>query len=288
MTKFSNIKISVVTVCLNSERTIEKCLSSVKNQTYKNWQHIVIDGDSVDDTKRIVNKFSPHVFMVSEPDEGIYDAMNKSFKWVAGDYILFLNSDDYLASADILERVVESMNIFPADIYYGNIFQRADEGIIGKFCPPGEGDLLEALSVYCLPHQAMFSSRKIFDVIGLFNRKYKLLSDYDWYTRALASDYSLKYLDLDISVYYMGGASSDTALRLKEFYEIQNSSPLFIDSKIDYLRLFMVLQKINYFESLLKKDGRFNFSSECILDGLSPRDNLYHLQSYLTKLEMCS
>jgi GT2 family glycosyltransferase len=182
--------------------------------------------------------------------------------------------------------VVESINIFPADIYYGNIFQRVGEEIVGKFCPPGEAHLLEALSVYCLPHQAMFSSRKIFDAIGLFSKKYQLLSDYDWYSRAFAEGYSLRYLDLDISVYYMGGASSNTSLRLKEFYEIQNSSYLFKDPKTDYLRLFMVLQKINYFENLLKGDKRLSFSSKYILDGYSPRENLYRLQNYLAELEM--
>jgi len=286
MTQFSNIKISVVTVCLNSEKTIEQCLSSVKNQTYKNWQHIVIDGDSVDNTKKIVNKFFPQVFMVTEPDKGIYDAMNKAFNWISGDYIIFLNSDDFLAAPGILQRVVDEINISPADIYYGNILKREDEGIIGKFCPPGESQIHEALSVYCLPHQAMFSSRKIFDAIGLFNNKYQLLADYDWYLRATAAGFSLKYLDIDMSVYYMNGASSDIALRLKEFYAIQNSSPLFLDPKTDYLRLFMVLQKINFFENLLKKDPDFNFKSEYILDGFSPRDNLYRLQSYLTKLEM--
>jgi glycosyltransferase involved in cell wall biosynthesis len=157
------IKISIITVCLNVESTIDKCLESIKAQTYPSIEHIIIDGKSSDGTLKIINKYDHVHVLKSEPDEGIYDAMNKGIKYATGDYLYFLNADDYLFTSDVLENFVRNTSINKADIYYGNIEVR-NGGVLNYFSPQNEYRLLEGLSVDCLPHQAMFVAKNVFEV----------------------------------------------------------------------------------------------------------------------------
>src|SRR5947209_16324776 len=104
-----NLKISIVTVVYNAQNTIDRCLESVLRQKFTNIQHIVIDGGSTDDTLRIIDKYRDKLSLViSEPDKGIYDAMNKGINLANGDIIGTLNADDYLADNDILNDVANS------------------------------------------------------------------------------------------------------------------------------------------------------------------------------------
>ena len=100
------MKITIITVTYNSEQFIEKCIQSVLNQTYKNVEYIIIDGKSADDTINIVSKY-PDIIKVSEPDEGIYDAVNKGIKISTGDVIGILNSDDFLATKYVLAAIAK-------------------------------------------------------------------------------------------------------------------------------------------------------------------------------------
>ena len=103
-----NLKISIITVSFNSEETIKTTLNSVLNQNFKNIEHIIIDGKSTDNTIQIVKKYSHIKKIVSEPDNGIYDAMNKGIKIATGDIIGFLNSDDFFANDNVLSRVAST------------------------------------------------------------------------------------------------------------------------------------------------------------------------------------
>jgi len=101
-----NIKISIVTVVFNAQNTIERCIESVARQGFKNVQHIIIDGGSTDDTLKIIKNFGDRIsILISEPDQGIYDAMNKGISLADGDVIGTLNSDDYLANDEILNEI---------------------------------------------------------------------------------------------------------------------------------------------------------------------------------------
>ncbi|AJI46845.1 glycosyltransferase [Francisella philomiragia] len=117
-----NIKFTVITVCYNSERTMQRTLQSIKDQTYKNIEYIIIDGGSTDKTLEIISNYSDIVnILVSEPDNGIYDAMNKGIKLATGDYIGFLNSDDYYTN-DIFEEYNNVLVNKSYDFVYSNIF----------------------------------------------------------------------------------------------------------------------------------------------------------------------
>lgn len=114
----NNVKVSVITPCFNSEKTIQKTLESVLNQTYNNYEYIIIDGKSTDKTLQIIEKYKPlfgeKIQVYSEPDKGIYDAMNKGIMKASGDIIGIVNSDDYY-ELDALENMV---NEVPDDKYF--------------------------------------------------------------------------------------------------------------------------------------------------------------------------
>src|SRR6476659_3913925 len=103
------MKISIVTVCFNASATIQACLASVAGQTYLDVEHVIIDGQSSDTTLEIVRRF-PHVAaVISEPDCGLYDAMNKGLSRISGDYVLFLNADDKFPTASTIAKVVDEI-----------------------------------------------------------------------------------------------------------------------------------------------------------------------------------
>jgi glycosyltransferase involved in cell wall biosynthesis len=103
--------ISVITVCLNAERYIEKTICSIINQTYKNIEYIIIDGKSTDQTLQIIGKYRDRIaHVISETDSGIADAMNKGIKLAKGDYVIFIHADDYLVSSSCVEEAVNSFS----------------------------------------------------------------------------------------------------------------------------------------------------------------------------------
>ena len=115
------MKVSIITLTYNSEKTISRSLKSVSNQTYKNIEHIIIDGKSKDNTIQIINTHNKHSILVSEKDEGIYDAWNKGMKLANGDIVGTVMSDDYLKSKTTIESIVQSFNKEGCDILYGNM-----------------------------------------------------------------------------------------------------------------------------------------------------------------------
>ena len=118
------IKISVVTVCRNEAETIERTIRSVVMQTYPHLEYVIIDGHSTDGTLEIVRRYQDVCRFRSEPDNGIYDAMNKGVKYTTGDYIIFINAGDYLIHKEVLQKCATYMNETPAlmDVFYGNLY----------------------------------------------------------------------------------------------------------------------------------------------------------------------
>ena len=116
------MKISIITATYNSAATIRDCIQSVNSQTYNNIEHIIIDGASKDNTLEIINSLPNRVItIVSEPDKGIYDAMNKGIKAATGDIIGILNSDDFFTSDDVIETVVDTFKNNDIDALYGDV-----------------------------------------------------------------------------------------------------------------------------------------------------------------------
>lgn len=178
-----NIFITVITVCYNSEKTIEQTLKSMLNQTYTNYEYLIIDGKSTDGTLEILRRYEPYfegkMKIYSEPDQGIYDAMNKGIQKAAGDLIGMVNSDDYYEpdTLEIMAKEIENIPN-PYTVLYG--FQRnfREEKEVKTFLYHHD-----YLKNQMITHPTCFVTPNVYQDMGLFNTKYKSSSDYEFMLR---------------------------------------------------------------------------------------------------------
>ncbi|MBX9873513.1 MAG: glycosyltransferase, partial [Beijerinckiaceae bacterium] len=178
--------VSVITVCRNVAATIEACLASVASQTWRAIDHVVIDGASTDGTPAILDRHRAAIAtLVSEPDRGIYDAMNKGLARATGDFVIFLNADDRFAGpAALADAMAEIARAPDFDIYYGGLEIRHGEHML-RHDPPPPGQALEEMVLGCLPHQSTLARRAVFDRTGPFDLRWRRHADYDWWLRVL-------------------------------------------------------------------------------------------------------
>lgn len=219
------MKISVITVCFNSAMVIEKTVQSVVSQSFNDFEYIIIDGGSTDETLKIIDKYKNKITkIVSEKDNGIYDAMNKGIMNASGEYIIFLNADDVFLHENVLKLAAERMTEEKA-LYYGDlVFLEKATGKINNRKQDNVNYIY--LCGGMLFHPAIFASKRLFEKIGDFNTKYRIVADYDWIIRALVEfKASCKYLDMPITIFAEGeGASSNPQNReihKKERLEVQ-------------------------------------------------------------------
>lgn len=198
------MKVSIITVCLNSAKTIRKALESAEVQSYKRIEVIVIDGVSTDDTLLIVSEFSEIVTkVVSEKDKGIYDAMNKGISLASGDILFFLNSDDAFFDSEVLADVVAKFKQIPSiDLLYGNVIYDDDSKLTKRTFSHINRNTIQFEN---LCHQAVFARRSLFYKVGLFNLKFKTNADYDWLIRVFRSGANCVWFDRTVSVFSLGG-----------------------------------------------------------------------------------
>ncbi len=229
------MKISIITVCYNSANWIKQSIESVINQDYKDIEYIIIDGNSQDDTKKIIENYSDRITrFISEPDHGIYNAMNKGIKIASGDYIYFLGSDDYLIDNQVISNAVDFINKNPKyEFIYGNIEVRSSKAPAYIHKPSSPAYVLEELICGCLPHQASLAHSSLFcdQKIGLFSERYKSASDYGWFVKlaefATKTGNELGYYDRVFASYNAEGTSSDIENALTEMFDIQNNAPIY-------------------------------------------------------------
>lgn len=228
------MKISVVTVCYNSEAVIEKTIQSVINQSFDDFEYIIIDGASTDETLKIIKKYKNKITkVVSEKDKGIYDAMNKGIAKASGEYIVFLNADDVFLHENVLKLAAEKMTD-NKDLYFGDlVFLEKSTGKINNRRQNNVNYVY--LCGGMLFHPTIFAAKTLFEKVGNFDTQYRIVADYDWIIRALVKNKaSCKYLDMPITIFAEGeGASSNPKnqeFHKKERKEVQHKyfSPLMI------------------------------------------------------------
>ncbi|MEO9570759.1 MAG: glycosyltransferase family 2 protein [Polaribacter sp.] len=204
------MKISIITVCCNSAKTIEKTFKSVESQTYNNIEYIVVDGGSKDTTLNIVNNYKELVSKsVSEPDKGLYDAMNKGIKMATGDLVGILNSDDIFTDNHVLENVVNFHLQNNVDASVGNIIQFNEEGkTVRKYSAKNWNP--EKLKIGFMPaHPAIFFKRELFDQFGDYQLDFTIGADYELITRFfLKYKISWKFSNITTTSMLIGGLSS--------------------------------------------------------------------------------
>lgn len=208
-------KLSIITVNLNNSFGLEKTIQSIIHQSFNDYEFIIIDGGSVDNSLEIIHKYDKNLTKwVSEKDDGIYDAMNKGILHSSGEYLFFLNSGDILAKPDVLYQVFK--NNFDFDIIYGdvNLHFLKDKTIIKRH--PDELTMLFLFSS-ALCHQSVFIKRELFNSLGPYNVQYKLASDWLFILQAvILQNCSYKHLNKIISDYYVNGVSTRENLTLSD------------------------------------------------------------------------
>lgn len=210
-------RISIVTVCLNSVATLERTIESVHSQTYPNIEHIVIDGGSTDGTLDIIRRYEKHfASWTSEPDRGLYDAMNKGIARASGEWIHLLNSDDAYADATAVERVAPHLDEARTN-YFRMFLHKTDGGATIYDFPYRKWKLY--VSAY-LPHPAMVVSRRQYLEVGMYDLSYRIAADHHFTVR-MVNRYPGKFVPEPFVVMSEGGVSSRNMLTaLKETREI--------------------------------------------------------------------
>lgn len=218
MNSADTIKVSIITVCKNSESYLTETINSVISQTYPNIEYIIIDGGSSDSTLEIIDRYSDQISMfLSEKDSGMYDAINKGLKMSTGDYILILNSDDLLAKKNTIEEVVKRIRVEKAYYYYGNMIKwKGNHFKKVKLFPVKFKGLLLSTHGTFVPHPCFLISRKLNTVLGGYNLKFKYASDYDYILRALSTKSKGKYLDIYISKFRIHNNSITASGKINE------------------------------------------------------------------------
>ena len=209
------MKISIITATFNSEKTICSTLQSVDNQTYKNIEHIVIDGKSTDKTLEIVAKFSSVSKVISEKDSGVYFALNKGIKKASGDVIGFLHADDFFANDLILEKIAEKFKDTNADILYADLDYVAFENQkkIIRHWKSGDFSFKKLKKGWMPPHPTFYVKKSIYDRLGYFDTSFSIAADYDLMLRFL-SDKTLKVVYLpEVTVKMRVGGISNRNLK---------------------------------------------------------------------------
>ncbi len=204
--------VSVITVCLNNSKTIKDCLNSVRVQTYQNIEHIIVDGGSTDGTLKIIDEFrSDHAKVVSEPDFGVYDAMNKGLLLANGDIVCFLNSDDRYVDENVIDAVVTHFAVTGADTVLAdvNFFDPRRPHLIVRKYPACRFKPTFLKFGWMPPHPGFFARRKIYDQYGSFDVSYTIAGDFEFIARVFSSDrISYSYLNKAAVSMATGGIST--------------------------------------------------------------------------------
>lgn len=248
----NNIRVSIITVVRNGVMTIEQTIQSVLQQTYKNIEYIIIDGASTDGTQEIIKQYEKCIaYYISEPDGGIYDAMNKGIRQATGEIIGIINSDDWY-ERDAVEKIVEVFCKEDVEVVHGNM------NIIGA-----EGDkwvrkagVMEELWYHmAILHPTVFVKKNVYKQYGVFDTEYKIVADYELMLRLYTNNVKFIYLNNLIANFRTSGIShKQSAETRKEVLEVVNK---YINSCEDNANAAMLIykrKKLAIFEEKIEED----------------------------------
>lgn len=245
------MKLSIITINRNNAAGLEKTMQSVAAQTYKEFEYIIVDGASTDGGVEVIKSFESkfgHLKWVSEPDSGIYNAMNKGIRMASGDYIQILNSGDSLAKEDVTERMLSALvETGDPSVLYGNMVKCFPDGyrMVDKSFA---GQEITMLGMYTgtLNHDPAYIRRDLFDKYGYYDESLKIVSDWKWYLQAIIlGGEKPKYVDMDVTLFDMTGIS-ETSKELDQTERKQVLEQLFPEAVLkDYERYAFPIEQIN-------------------------------------------
>ena len=233
-------KLSIITVNRNNAGGLKKTIDSVKAQTFPDFEFIIIDGASDDESPQVIKEHAGNLsYWISEPDRGIYSAMNKGIMVAKGEYCLFLNSGDFLIHSGVLEEIFNKD--LTADIVSGNVLKIRPNNKFRRVSSPGSVSL-HKLCIHSLPHQGTLIRRSLFEETGYYNESYRIVSDWEFFLGALViHEKSYQHIDVDFSYFKIGGISSTNenfVLSREESFDcLKRLFPKLADDLMEY-RLF--------------------------------------------------
>lgn len=205
------MKVSILTVTFNSEDTIVSALESLKGQSYSDIEHIIKDGGSTDGTLELIRRNANRSKLVSEPDNGIYDALNEAIRISSGEIIGILHADDFLNSSDVIQRVVDLFEHSNCDAVYGDLkyVKRQFPEKIVRIWKSGTYKEGAFLYGWMPPHPAFFVKREVIEKYGSYNTDFKSAADYEWMLRLIHKHkIKLAYLPQILVSMRVGGKSN--------------------------------------------------------------------------------
>lgn len=213
--------VSIITINRNNASGLKKTMQSVLDQSFKDYEYVVVDGASTDGSVDVIKDFIPlfgeRMKWISEPDNGIYNAMNKGIQIASGDYIQFLNSGDALVGQEVEDRMYDEVNKTWPSIIYGNMIKCFPDGrrVCDK-CFAGQEITLFGMYRGTLNHDPAWIKREMFEKYGYYDEKLKIVSDWKWYLQAIVigkdgveplEPTKIQYVDMDVTMFDMTGIS---------------------------------------------------------------------------------
>ena len=223
------MKISIITITYNSAKTLPRALESVRQQKYDDIEHIIVDGASTDGTVEIIKNYSKgpsdkvpstkEVRWVSEPDGGIYDALNKGIRMATGDVIGFLHSDDVLYSPDSIGQIAAAFESTKADVVYGDLQYCNGDKVTRRW----RSNAFKPSSLkfgWMPPHPTLYVRREVYEQVGEYDSWFRISADYDMILRIFTAGYKTHYIPQVLVSMETGGASNrDAKARLSKTQE---------------------------------------------------------------------
>ncbi len=206
----ASMKVSIITVVYNNERTIADAIESVLAQTYPDIEHIIVDGKSKDNTLAVINRYQDKLGkIISEKDKGLYDAMNKGIKAATGDIVGILNSDDFLYDNDVIANIVASFDAGTDATVANVVFVDQEELKIRRFYSAKRWKPSKFAWGQAPPHPSFFARRKLFEQYGYYETDYEIAADFELMVRfLLLHKVNWKYLPLITTKMRLGGKST--------------------------------------------------------------------------------
>lgn len=233
--------LSVITINYNDALGLEKTIQSVSSQNFKDFEFLVIDGGSIDNSLDIIQEYQSTIdYWVSEKDTGIYNAMNKGIKASKGNYLLFLNSGDILSGITAIEDFITHKD-FGGDIIYGDYQYEVGQKIFPDQLTP----LFFVRT--SLPHQSTFFKREVFDKMGLYDEHYRIVADRGFYIKCfLSNQFVFKHINYPLSIFDLSGMSNDPLHKEKQASEnekmFQENYGIYYE---DYKKMNLLISQLN-------------------------------------------
>ena len=263
------MKLSIITINYNDKIGLSKTINSVLDQTWSDYEFIIIDGGSSDGSFELICEYKDYfTYWVSEPDNGVFHAMNKGIKKARGNYLLMLNSGDFLFGSNVLSQVFE-VNDFNQDILYGDVFRESNGVIIDESIFP---DLLDLNFFHdgAISHQAAFVKRELHNRVGLYDEKLIFSSDWKFFVLSICKfNLSYKHLDFKVSVCNCDGLTCSSSnfykISLERDVFLKNYFPIYYNNK-----LLEINQRDGLFVNrvLLYYESFFRFIKSCVKNAL--------------------